>query len=283
MASIAQWGAPSADLHTRYLCAFIEVPITLLDFEARCNYPREVNGRIKTRLSKVFSHSFEPSVPNNHVAGVVNEAELDSILRELYEEFIRVLSERYSPQYGHSDGEIFRNVGRYQSTQPGLAEDWLVRLSTNSRLPGLWEGLELGKLHKHLALRCNEEIIRYLERVGATWDLITGRDAEIQACGDIGTARGLQSLAPAISWADRKVIGMFLVNRQIFGGVRDPQKRTGIQDRLLQVDGLVPTIKTFHENMKLFSIAVKILRAYLLPERSRASLSEYLEEHWHQP
>ncbi|KAF2963309.1 hypothetical protein GQX73_g10264 [Xylaria multiplex] len=378
MASMEHRDALPTDLHTRYLCAFIEVPISLLEFNARCNYPREVDNRIKARLSEVFTHKFEPGVPNNHVAGVVTETELDSILRELqttkenlrqtiysgkyphvkgtkiwcpadrhrveaaselfgnqitwvvqlhcppgdtpvglYKRFIRALSERYSPQYSYSDGEIFRNIRRCQNVQPELVGDWLVRLSASKKIslnllfgeassgrkkgvgsrhrgvlgmfdrllvfPGLWEGLELGNLHKHLALRCNDEIIRYLEHVGNTWVWITGGDPTIQSCVNIHTVRSLQSLAPVMSWADREAIGMLLASQKAFSGIHDDQEREKLQERLLQVDGLIPTIKSFHENMKLFSIIAKILRTYLLPERSRAPLSQYLAENWSPP
>ncbi|RYC63898.1 hypothetical protein CHU98_g2318 [Xylaria longipes] len=364
--------APHRSSHTISLC-FVEVPVSLLNFKARCNYPREVDDQVKARLSELFSHSFEPGVPNNHVAGVVTEAQLGSILHELqltreelrrtiyngkyplvesariwcpadqhpveaaaelfgdqvtwvvqlhcppgdtpirlYEDFIRALSERYFPQCGHSDGEIFRSIRRYQDTQPELVGDWLVRLSPSKWIslnllldeasgrkktragarhrgvlemldrilvfPGLWEGLELGNLHKHLALRCNDEIARYLEHVEATWDLITGGDPESQRCVDINTARNLQALVPAESWVNHNAIGLLLANKQVFGGVRDPHKQGTLQERLLRLNGLIPTIKSFHGNIKLFSITTKILRTYLLPERSRASLAKYLEE-----
>lgn len=369
----------SSNFHTRFLCGFIQVPVSVLDFDTRCNRPREVDDQVKARLSELFSREFKPGVPGNHLAGVVTEIELESILRELqinkeelrqtiysgsyphvegtrvwcpadrhrveaaaelfgnevtwvvqlhcppsdtptalYEEFIRALSERYFPQYNHSDGEIFRSIRRYQKTQPELVSSWVVRLTASKRIslnllldeansrkktkrnpprhsgvletldkilvfPGLWEGLEFGNLHKHLALGCDDEIVRYLEHVEATWAQITGSDPEIQSCVDINTARALQSLAPAVSWVDRKAIGKLLADKKVFGGLHDPLKRSQVRERLLRVDRLIPTIKSFHENMKLFTITAKVLRTYLLPEKSRASLFAYLKDIWRRP
>ncbi|KAI0836087.1 hypothetical protein F5Y06DRAFT_305432 [Hypoxylon sp. FL0890] len=362
-----------SDFYTRFLCAFIQVPISLLDFEIRSNHPREFDDRIKARLTNTFSRTFEPDVPDNHVSGVVNEAGLESILVELqttkealkrtlysgeypciqntriwcpadhhrveaaltlfgkntlwtvqlhcppnslpeatYNELIRTLSEHYSPRYNHSDGEVYRSIRRYEATRPDLVERWLVRLSASKKIslnllyneakkqkhgqrsileafdrllvyPGLWEGLELGNLHKHIALRCTNEIVRFLDHIYSTWDYITGGDSEIQRCVDINTARRLQSLAPSVSVADRQLVCALMDEYKVFLGVRDSQKREQIKQRILQTVVVIPSIKSFHENMKLFSIAARILRSYLLPNRSRAPLIKCLRDYWKTP
>lgn len=378
MASSAS-GAAQPSLHARFLVGFIQVPVSLLDFEPRQNHPRELDSRISSRLEDTFSVAFEPDVPDNHIAGVVNESELAGVLHELgvsrssfrqtiysgvyptvqrriwcpadrhrvtaavnlfggdirwvvqlhcppdglsqatYDEFIRLLAERYSPRFCYSDGEIFRNIRRYQSTRPDLVDHWRARLSPSKQVslnlllsanntaakrrknlsssgktvlqafdallvfPGLWEGLELGNLHKHLALHCTDELVRYLQHVHDTWDYITDTDPVVQRCVDINTARRLQSLAPRASTADRDLVCSLLDERRIFSGIDDPLRRSQVRNRLLCLDVVIPSIKSFHENMKLFSTVAKILRTHLLPRKSTGSLFFALKSSWTPP
>ncbi|KAI0467044.1 hypothetical protein F4859DRAFT_526117 [Xylaria cf. heliscus] len=105
----------------------------------------------------------------------------------LYEEFIRALLEQYFLQCGHSDGEIFRSICRYEDTQPALVGDWLVRLSPSKRIS--------------LNLLLDEASGRKNTRV--TWDElgrpgpITSGEPEIQSCVDINTARTTAASRPS--------------------------------------------------------------------------------------
>jgi hypothetical protein len=64
----------------------------------------------------------------------------------------------------------------------------------------IWDGLQLGNLHKHRALHCDEEIIHYLGCVFKTWNYINflGVDAFANAV-DVDTVQRLEKLFPAYS------------------------------------------------------------------------------------
>ena len=239
----------------------------------------------------------------------------DGVPNDVYDDLVCFLSERFFPSFPLSDGEVYRNVRRCEGL--GTTRRWLSRLSPSKRIslsmllgsdkpgreakpsgsmaeirfsfdrllvfPGLWEGLELGNLHKHLALHCEAEIIRYLSHVYDTWTVITGGIAAIQRSVDIPTARSLQSLAPTASLSDRNLTAALLEERRVFAGIEDPVVRKQLAERLLNLGTVIPSIKSLHENMKLFSIAAKVLRSYLLTDRTRGSLQVLLRHQWKPP
>lgn len=52
----------------------------------------------------------------------------DDLARATYDELICILAERYFLRCAYSDGEIFRNIRRYDS-RPELMNQWRARLS----------------------------------------------------------------------------------------------------------------------------------------------------------
>ncbi|KAI1382903.1 uncharacterized protein F4822DRAFT_440679, partial [Hypoxylon trugodes] len=80
-----------------------------------------------------------------------------------------------------------------------------------------------------------------------------------------------------------KLVCALVSEGQVFSGVHDGWKREQIKQRILQMSVVIPSIKSFHENMKLFSIAIRIIRSYLLPDKPRAPLLESLKDNWKLP
>ena len=98
--------------------------------------------------------------------------------------FVQKQTEQFYHQTTFSDGEVYWKIRYYQQrARNDLVQEWIVRLTKCKQLsitqmqkdkdlvkafdmllafPGLWSGLELGNIRKHLALHCNEEILRYL-------------------------------------------------------------------------------------------------------------------------
>jgi hypothetical protein len=94
------------------------------------------------------------------------------------EDFIPLIRDPYHHQTRHSDGEIYREVRKYQklgleaevdemTTQlspcKSISLKQLLKHDTLTQafdallpFPGLWNGLELGNIQRHLALRCDE-------------------------------------------------------------------------------------------------------------------------------
>lgn len=96
----------------------------------------------------------------------------------------------FSHQTKYSDGDIYRNIRRFElKGSLRAAREWRVHLTSCKEkilnlllkkkhivrvldellpMPGLWPGLQLGNVHKDLALRCDEQIIHHLRH-----DLLT--------------------------------------------------------------------------------------------------------------
>jgi hypothetical protein len=92
------------------------------------------------------------------------------------------LASRWRDDYAHqarfSDGEVYQKIRRYQNLGDGEMEnEWKARLTPGKQqsvdrllghegfknafddllsFPGLWGGLKLGNIQRHLALRCDE-------------------------------------------------------------------------------------------------------------------------------
>ena len=143
-------------------------------------------------------------------------------------------------------------------------KDLVKAFDTLLPFPGLWCGLELGNIRNHLALHCDEELICYLRHIHSTWNELTLGNSVIQQAVDIQTVRSLQSRAPSVSVTDRHYIIREIDNRTLFSTIVDGNLRELIKQALLRLQVIIPTIKSFHENLKYFEIRVKILKTHLL-------------------
>ncbi|KAH0545345.1 hypothetical protein FGG08_000644 [Glutinoglossum americanum] len=219
--------------------------------------------------------------------------------------FLREKAEEFSHQIPFSDGEVYRKVRYYQrQSREDLARDWRIRLTSSkqsclSRLlgnknllraldelldfPGLWDGLELGNIKKHLALHCDEEVVRYLRHVYDTWNEITLGDPTIQQAVDIRTVQSLQLRAPSVSATDRDYITYEMDNKALFSTIVDSNLREYIKQALLQLHVVIPTIRSFHENLKYFEIGVRILKAHLLDRPIKTTMYETMYGQWSSP
>ncbi|KAK7746517.1 hypothetical protein SLS53_002476 [Cytospora paraplurivora] len=126
------------------------------------------------------------------------------------------------------DGYVFRKVREYdESGEPDKADDWRRRLSKGKKnalraietrpevleifdqlrcIPGLWEGLHLGNIERHLALHATEEMLHYLRHTQQVWATITLQDPLVQQATDIATVQALELRAPAASTEDAAAV-----------------------------------------------------------------------------
>ncbi|KAJ5766704.1 uncharacterized protein N7511_004320 [Penicillium nucicola] len=158
------------------------------------------------------------------------------------EELIRSLQESYSNDHFPSDGLIYRKIRHYQgypnvATANTVAENywWAVlesspgskkggrskkgaylrslldnenlRESFDDLLPinGLWDGMNIGVLHKLMAMKTEEPIICYLRKIKDTFYGLTGGDQEILGAIDAETIKKIKSRAPKVSEVDLKL------------------------------------------------------------------------------
>ncbi|CZR64890.1 uncharacterized protein PAC_14790 [Phialocephala subalpina] len=217
--------------------------------------------------------------------------------------FILKQGESFSHQTKFSDGEIYRKI-RYHQKQKNydLVQDWMLHLSEWKQkhlrqmfrhksfitafdkllcFPGLWSGLELGNIRRHLALRCHEELLSYLEHVYRTWEEITQLDPLFCRAVDIYTVQNLQMRAPLASSADRDhIIQCFSNDQLIFSKVTDIAHREKIKQTILQLPVIIPTIKSFHENVKYLEPAAKIIKKQLFGNRVPYTIYQALSSIW---
>ncbi|OJD10549.1 hypothetical protein ACJ73_09760, partial [Blastomyces percursus] len=110
--------------------------------------------------------------------------------------------DEYSNEKPPSDGEVYWKVRQYQyEANSRFEERWKSRLSSNKAkrfrqlsspahvdiraafdallaIPGLWNGMNLGSLHRVLALNCDEEIVTYLTHVKQFWSSLVDDDRD---------------------------------------------------------------------------------------------------------
>ncbi|KAM5348928.1 hypothetical protein ACJ41O_008751 [Fusarium nematophilum] len=132
--------------------------------------------------------------------------------------------------------------------------------------PGVWEGLELANWHRYLALHWDEPIIHFLQNhLRSTYDCIVRGVAGAQQYFDLKTVRNLALRCPQ-SKSDALFIRKSMEDGELFHGLTDPASRRQILNNILSINIIIPSLKSFHENMKYFAIGAKILRQHILSE-----------------
>lgn len=193
---------------------------------------------------------------------------------------------QFSSQKPDSDMEIFRRVCLHQRAgQWNRAHEWRLRLSESKRrslggllasgavcdrmyeltqYPGFRQSLKLGIMQKHLAEHCVEEICYYLDHIKDTWARITLDKLEVQQATDLKTVEALERLAPSCASIDQEKIESLMRSGVLFPRVSDPGLRREIEQQLINIGVIIPSIKTLQENMSYLHIGMRILREHLL-------------------
>lgn len=143
-------------------------------------------------------------------------------------------------------------------------------------------------MHKYIALRYDELIEHGVDHIKKIWESITEDYPELKEYVDVNTVRRLELLAP---WrkADAILIRTRMERKLIFPLVSDPSKRDYLLQKILKLRTIIPSITTFHENMKYFSIGAKILTKFLVGDNlkrllhkdgKQITVPEYLKSYW---
>ena len=151
--------------------------------------------------------------------------------------------------------------------------------------PGVWEGLELANWHRYLALHWDEPIIHFLQKhLHATYEKILQGVIEAERYFDIETVRKLALRCPQ-NKSDALFIQKSMKDGKLFHGLQDQASRTQILNNILSLKVIIPSLKTFHENMKYFAIGVKILREHILSEDDAEAQHRSFEQRlqWSEP
>jgi hypothetical protein len=150
--------------------------------------------------------------------------------------------------------------------------------------PGLWDEFTLGNFEGYLALHCAPEMSCFIKHIELIWTEITLHDPEIRKATCPDTVRGLQLLAPAASVHDQDVVKKLMRSRAIFSRITNPDSRGRIEAAILRINVVIPSFKTFHENMKYLSIGACIIKDNILPKlRPDQTLFCAMEKIWRRP
>ncbi|KAJ8062052.1 hypothetical protein OCU04_009832 [Sclerotinia nivalis] len=237
---------------------------------------------------------------SNYIPVLLNETELSTISTAFGENPQEL--NRLTIHAKYSDGEVYCNVRHSEKTNDEMEiAAWKGKLTNCKRIsldqllkredltelfdrlipiPGLWIGLELGNIQKNLALRCDEEIKRYLAHIRSVWEKVTLSDTSIQMATDVETVRLLQLRVPSLSRSDWKFINSEMASGKLFPKIIDPKTRQDILEAILRVDCLIPSLKTMHENLKYLEVGAKILKDLLIAKSPRFTIYNALRSAW---
>ncbi|KAH9873409.1 hypothetical protein IAQ61_004032, partial [Plenodomus lingam] len=212
--------------------------------------------------------------------------------------------ESYANEQKPRDGDIFRKIRYYHREKDAEAENrWWARLDKSKPkdlrqllkrhklasafdalidFPGLWAKIQLGALHRLLTLKCDEEMIRYLNHVALTWTTILKYESTTMSPSivDAVTVSHLELLAPNHSKIDRDLL-LDLMDRQIlFPSVIDNQQRRALASNLCATIGLIPSLWTFFEVLKYLEPMCEILKDLIGGKQKRTIHSSLMANYY---
>ncbi|KJZ69633.1 hypothetical protein HIM_10972 [Hirsutella minnesotensis 3608] len=157
-------------------------------------------------------------------------------------------------------------------------------------LPGLWDGLELGNWAKHLAAHVDDLVVNYWSHIASQWTKIMAGIENCLHLVDSPSVRRIQRRAPGLSRADRARIkhDFESKNNPLFPAITDADMRGKLKQNVLSIRVMIPSIETFHDDMRYLSIGAKILEGHILSRHdkkktiggNRLNLFQSLREDW---
>ncbi|KAI1321138.1 hypothetical protein F5Y16DRAFT_417098 [Xylariaceae sp. FL0255] len=129
----------------------------------------------------------------------------------------------------------------------------------------------------------------YLHHIRDTYDKIFRGVEQYKDSLDVDTVLFLQYKCPSASTDDRELIQSAMRRGQIFVLVPDSALRSILLANILSLQVVIPSIRSYHQNMKYFSIAAKILQDHVECPRPRGrqekrpSLPQSLYNDWTLP
>ncbi|PKK42011.1 hypothetical protein CI102_12847, partial [Trichoderma harzianum] len=260
-----------------------------------------IDQRIQTRLLNILKLNADelrrltsseaiPSIAGRDICCVVNSGVLQAAkelhgLDDLFECTVQICCLPPPQSKKMSDGDIFQNV-RYFAKQRryDVAQQWINILSAPKRrhltsmfnrpiimdsldrllcYPGLWAGLQLGNWAKHLAAHVDDCIVNYLGHINSSYERIFFGHEDLKHLLDESTVYQLQNLTPAWCKGDRIYIQEAFRQRLIFTTIQSEEVLKQLEQNILSFTGIIPSIQTFHQNMKYLTIGVKILEKFI--------------------
>lgn len=160
-------------------------------------------------------------------------------------------------------------------------------LDSLTKFPGILPGLQVGNIFRILAAGCDQEIAWYIGRhIRTTWEKISDNNLDIYQFVDVETVKGLEGLAP-FTEPDRATISKRFDDKEVFRHLSSAALRERVKQNVLSLNVIIPSLATFHANMRYLSICSKILWRHIAPDPPRrqpgSTLWETLGSYWKSP
>lgn len=139
---------------------------------------------------------------------------------------------------------------------------------------GLRSGLQLGNIDKVLASNCDEMVENYFNWICSTWNDFLQDDQAAKRDVDEFTVKLFEFRVPCASRKDSNIISFSMNTGLAFSEIQDERFRIKIKASVLSLRAVIPSLATFHENMKYICIGAKILRTHLDLPLEKESLFE---------
>ncbi|KAK4163068.1 hypothetical protein QBC43DRAFT_184804, partial [Cladorrhinum sp. PSN259] len=140
-------------------------------------------------------------------------------------------------------------------------------------------GLQLGSMHKYLAVHCPEQIEHYLRHIYNIWTAIIGNNLCLTTLVDDKVIRMLHLKVPS-NREDRQWINIIFDTNKILPTNSNASLRDEIKANVLALDAIIPSIWTFHEDMRYFAIGIRIIQQYIAHNTAHESLIASLSRMW---
>ncbi|TVY13719.1 hypothetical protein LARI1_G009020, partial [Lachnellula arida] len=207
---------------------------------------------------------------------------VDLYVADTNSELRTTLVEEYSNEEKPSDGEVYRKVRQYEREGNAVeGSSFRPRAEGSSTalrqlfdykdgeltaafddlldIPGLWDGMRISTLHKMIGMKCDEEVLHYLEHIKVVWHRLLRGDKTALQKVDQATVRALELKAPRYSKQDSQVLQGQLLSGQIFSAFGQ-QEREAIWNELRCIDYLIPSLFTFFEDLKYLNACADCLK-----------------------
>ncbi|KAI3092997.1 hypothetical protein CBS147333_10157 [Penicillium roqueforti] len=222
----------------------------------------------------------------------------------LRHKFVQSLRERYPNDNRPPDGLIYERINFYEgylnSPRDALAANnwWAIleavvgskkgkylkqffkhqtlhqKLNSLLVIPGLWEGMRIGLLHKVTAMHCDEPIACYWGLIFSTFSRLVGGRDELLSLIDGVTVDLLQSRVPKVSSEDLRFLEDNMKKGRLFPNFSEAARRE-IWARLTTIDYPIPTLKTFFKDRLYLEVAQCVMkRLFVQPQREKITIDQ---------
>ncbi|BCR83589.1 uncharacterized protein ACHE_10991S [Aspergillus chevalieri] len=213
------------------------------------------------------------------------------------------LVDEYANEKQPNDGEVYRKICQYQHEHNAhFQKRWWSRLSDNKAkrlrqlrsspdnvdlcaafdgllaIPGLWNGMSLGSLNKVMAIKCDEEIIHYLEHIKRFWATLVDYNHVQMAKIDSHTVHTLQLRAPKASKADRNAVKGLILSGEVFTDFKEAE-RAAIWHKMQSLeacDCIIPSLHTFFRDISYLNACADAVKRLVVLNKKQPTIQQAL-------